>query len=57
MGEDMDHSLVNSQPIAPLYCRTQMYLSTEVEDTVIPLLSDAGTIIYFSSPTPTEKEL
>ena len=39
------------------YCRTQMYLSTEDEDVVvIPLLSD-GTIIHFSSRTPTEKEL
>jgi hypothetical protein len=64
MGNDMNHSLINPNQMRHFginvqdnpYCRTQMHLSTEDEDVVIPLTSD-GTIIYFSSRTPTEKEL
>lgn len=65
MGDDMDHSLVNPNQLRHFgvnvqdnpYCRTQiMHMATEDEDVIIPLLSD-GTIIYFSSRTPTEKEL
>ena len=65
MGDELDHSLVNPNQMRHYginvqdnpYCRTQMHLSTEEEeDVVIPLLSD-GTVIYFSSRTPNEKEL
>jgi hypothetical protein len=64
MGEEVDHSLVNPNQLRHFgitvqdnpYCRTQMHLSTEDEDVVIPLMSD-GTVIHFSSRTPTEKEL
>lgn len=64
MGDKVDHSLVNPNQLRHFgitvqdnpYCCTQMHLSTEDEDVVIPLMSD-GTVIHFSSRTPTEKEL
>jgi hypothetical protein len=58
MEDKLDHSLVDPNQMRHFgiivqdnpYCRMQMYLSTEEEDIVIPLLSD-GTVIYFSSRT------
>ena len=64
MGEVMEHSLVNPNQLRHHgvdvqdnpYSTTQMHISTEDDEFILPLAAE-GTTIYFSSRTPTDKEL
>lgn len=64
MGEVMDPSLVNPNQLRHFgvsvqdnpFSSTQMHITNETNDMVIPLDAN-GTTIYFSSRTPTDKEL
>jgi hypothetical protein len=64
MGDIMEHSLINPNQLRHHgvhvqdnpYSATQVHIATEDEEFILPLETD-GTIIFFPSRTPTEKEL